>query len=194
MRRTHIARRRARVSRRRREPAGRGPERPRVLAPEDMGTSGNEAIKMPLRAGKAPCGRRANLDRSARLRRGQAPFQSREARIVAIEGDPFTAPLDGERRIPSVGDERASRIRLEAQPLEDVEVPLARLHDLTMGLPQQIVTKAKGRLDEVGFGYVRGFVVTRTTAARAKGEMPNRVSLSTTPSSHGRQTACWGTS
>src|ERR1700730_5961174 len=66
------------------------------------------------------------------------PPQLRESRIVAVERDPFAAPLDGERCKPGIGDARSSRIGLDAKPLENVPVPLARVDDLAVRLSEKI--------------------------------------------------------
>ncbi len=87
-----------------------------------------------------------NLDRGdsvAVTLGGEAPFKIRESRIIAIECDPFTAGLDGERCKPCVRDQIATGICLGAKAREDFPVPLPRLNDYAMGLSQQNITEAK---------------------------------------------------
>ena len=64
--------------------------------------------------------------------RRHAPLETREAREVAVEGDPFATVLDGERGEPGVRHARACRCCLPAQLLEDRPVPVAGLDDLAM--------------------------------------------------------------
>src|SRR3954471_9108177 len=66
------------------------------------------------------------------------PVQAREARIIAVERNPFGARLDCKRRERSVADEWAARIGFDAETLEDAPVSAARLNNLAMGLTEQV--------------------------------------------------------
>jgi hypothetical protein len=121
---------------------------------------------------------------------GHLPFQARKPCIVAIEGDPFTAPLDRKRRKPGIGDARPSRAGFDAQAPEDVPMPLAGLHNLAMRLPEKVFAEPERLLDRAR----RPFVVIRTTALNTIGDKPKRASPDTIAASHGRQTRCCGTS
>src|SRR3990170_8183015 len=87
---------------------------------------------------------------SAGLRRRDLPLQARKARKVTVECNPFTAPLDGERGIPGVRDARSAGIGLDAEPLEDVPMPLAGLNDLAMGLTEEVFAKSKCLIERAG--------------------------------------------
>src|SRR5262245_22145977 len=52
--------------------------------------------------------------------REDSAIETRKSRVVAIERGPLTTPFNSERRVPHISDIRATRVDLEAQPLEDV--------------------------------------------------------------------------
>src|SRR4029077_681272 len=71
-------------------------------------------------------------------RRQDPPAQPGKPRVIAIQRNPFAAPFDRERGIPSVGHGRAFGIGLDTQAFENFPMPLARLHDLTVRLAEQV--------------------------------------------------------
>jgi hypothetical protein len=109
--------------------------------------------------------------------------------IIAIEDDPLAIPFDGERCKPGIGNTGSSRFRLDAKSLEDIPVPLSRLYNLAMRLPEQIFAISERLLDRAGRP-----VDARIGGANTNGDKPKRASLITAPASHARQTACWGKS
>src|SRR5215467_13570441 len=88
---------------------------------------------------------------SARRRSRRAPFQPGESRIVAVERDPFAAPLDRQRGIPCVSDTRTARIGLDTQALEDVPVTIARNNNLAMRQAEQIFSKSNRVFNRTGY-------------------------------------------
>src|SRR5712691_9739 len=78
---------------------------------------------------------------------GQVPFQSRESRVIAIKCDPLAAPLDGEGGVPGVGDTGSADVGLNAESLEDIPVPLTRLHDLAMWLFPKTLAESEHLLE-----------------------------------------------
>src|SRR5205807_899085 len=69
------------------------------------------------------------------------PLEAGEAPEIAIEADPFAAPLNCQRRKPCVADSRCAGISVDAQPAKDVPMPFARLNNLTVRLIDQVLTK-----------------------------------------------------
>ena len=80
---------------------------------------------------------------SLTCRRRRSPVQPWKPRIIAVQRNPFAARLDGKRREPSIGHARSSRIRLDAKPLEDIPVSLARFDDLTVGLAENVFAESE---------------------------------------------------
>lgn len=71
------------------------------------------------------------------------PPQPRKARVVAVEGDPLAAPLEGERRESGVGHARAAGVGAKAEAAEDGPVALAGLDDFAVRLVQKANASAK---------------------------------------------------
>src|SRR5215210_1790184 len=94
------------------------------------------------------------------------PPQPRKAREVAVEGDPFAAPLDGERREPGVGDARAADVGVAAEAAEDGPVALAGLDDFAIRLVQKVI--AEGECLRQGARLAERAVVGRDPNERAE--------------------------
>jgi hypothetical protein len=67
----------------------------------------------------------------------QAPSKPGESGGIPVEGNPFTAGLNGQRRKPCIRHQIAASIRFPAQTREDLPMPLPGLDDYTMGLSKQ---------------------------------------------------------
>src|SRR5262249_17687965 len=75
--------------------------------------------------------------------RRDLPFQAWEACEVTIKGDPLTAPFARQRREPSIGRARPPGIGLDAEPSENLPVPLAGLNRLTVRLCEKVFGESK---------------------------------------------------
>src|ERR1700733_12600568 len=91
---------------------------------------------------------------SGSLRFRRTPAQPGKPGIVAIERHPFAAPLDGERRVPSIGDTRAAHLVLDEQEFEDVPVAALRLNVLAVRLPEEIFANSKCALEQTWYGVL----------------------------------------
>src|SRR5690349_3977532 len=78
---------------------------------------------------------------------GYSPLQIGKAGIIAVERHPLTTPFDGERCEPRIAHPGTSRAGLNAQPLENLPVPLAWFDDLGMRLVQEVLAECKGFID-----------------------------------------------
>ena len=108
------------------------------------------------------------------------PAQAGKARIIAIKRNPFAAPLDRQCRIPGIGNRGPLVSVLVHRPLKipNADHQARRSGNSTGSAGHRKIRKPR-RADWPR--ATRPFVVTRTTAASESGEMPNRVSPSTTP-------------
>ncbi len=71
------------------------------------------------------------------------PSKTRKPRKIAIESDPFTAGLVGQRSKPCVRHQIASRVGLGAKVRKDLPVPFPRLNHQAVGLSKQDVAEPK---------------------------------------------------
>ena len=113
--------------------------------------------------------------------RRYAPTKIREPRIIAIESDPFTAGLNGQRRKPCVRYHVATSVCFCAKARKDLPVPFARLNDHAAGLCKQGVTEPENLIQTARFRkdfrmggdadhtaqYLRGYTIARVAIDHA---------------------------
>ena len=80
----------------------------------------------------------------------ETPLQAREPGVIAIEGDPFAAGLDGQCGKPCIRRQVTAGVSFNAKTFENVPVPLARLNDHAVGLRKEYVAETENFIQAAG--------------------------------------------